>query len=90
MRSRRWRKGFVVGLVVVFAAALAGGAFADQSYPDARGDAGVGYRHHRYDRHERRKRWDRLQVGAATPLVANHAFMIFIDADKNQSTGRSG
>jgi hypothetical protein len=76
--------------VVAFAAAMAGGAFADQSYPDATGDAQAGTDITGMTVTNDASGGIGIQVGAASPLVGNHAFMIFIDADKNQSTGDLG
>ena len=90
MRSRRWSIWFVVGLVVFSTAALAGGAFADQSYPDATGDARSGTDITGMTVTNDGSGGIVFQVGAASPLVANHALMIFIDADKNQATGDLG
>ncbi len=77
-------------LGVLLALASATGAWADQSYTDANGDGGPGT-----DVTSVTVRNDdagriTIQVGSASPIVANHAIAIFIDADRNQSTGDMG
>ncbi len=77
--------------VAVAALAMAGSAGADQSYTDPVGDGGVGT-----DivgvtvRNDTGSGLISIQVQSASPVVANHAIAIFIDADRNQSTGGDG
>ena len=83
-------------LGVLFAAlavtlAVSASAVADQSYTDPGGDAGVGT-----DivgatvRNDISSGTITIQVASANPIVANHAVAIFIDADRNLSTGDQG
>ena len=83
-------------LGVLFAAlavtlAVSASAVADQSYTDPGGDAGVGT-----DivgttvRNDISAGTITIQVASANPIVANHAVAIFIDADRNSSTGDQG
>lgn len=69
---------------------MAASATADQSYTDARGDGGPGT-----DIVALTVRNDTagnisIQVQSANPIVENHAIAIFIDADRNPSTGEDG
>jgi hypothetical protein len=78
----------LVSLTVVMLV-VAGSAGADQSYTDPTGDAGAGT-----DIVALTVRNDAagnisIQVASASPIVANHAIAIFIDADRNASTGSS-
>lgn len=90
MMGKRWRKGLVVSLVVGVAVFMTGAALADQSYTDPRGDAGVGTDVTGITVTNTASGQLKVQVAVVNPLVANHAIMIFIDADKNQSTGQFG
>ncbi len=76
--------------VTVGALVLAAAAAAEQSYTDSRGDSGVGM-----DITNLTVRSDpagnvSIQIAVATPIVDNHAIAIFVDADRNPSTGSSG
>jgi hypothetical protein len=76
--------------VAALALMVAQGATADQSYTDANGDGRSGT-----DITTLTVRNDpagniSIQVASASPIVANHAIAIFIDADKNQATGDQG
>jgi hypothetical protein len=73
--------------VAASALAAASSAGADQSYSDPRGDAGVGT-----DIIALTVRNDSagnlsIQVASASPIVPNHAIAIFVDTDRNASTG---
>jgi hypothetical protein len=89
--SRRFRRLGLVTLVATAATAIAtGAALADQSYTDAGGDAGAGT-----DVTGITVRNDQagnltIQVGAASPIVANHAIAIFLNTDRNAATGGQG
>ena len=81
-----------VALIVVLSAlALSASALADQSYTDGANDAGSGT-----DIRNLTVRTDAsgglisFQIASASPTVANHAIAVFIDTDKNQSTGGDG
>ncbi len=80
----------VAALAGAVAVVATGAARADQSYPDPSGDAGSGS-----DITSMTVRNDQagaitIQVSTANPIVSNHALLVFIDADKNQSTGGDG
>lgn len=75
---------------LVAACTLVVTASAEQSYTDPGGDAGPGT-----DITSMTVRNDQageitIQVASASPIVGNHAIAVFIDADKNQSTGSDG
>ena len=78
--------------VATAAAALvtAGVAGADQSYTDPAGDAGVGTDITTVSVRNDTGGGISIQVASASPIVGNHAVAIFIDADRNQSTGGQG
>jgi len=84
------RLGILLAAVAA-ALALTASAVADQSYTDPGGDAGVGT-----DivgvtvRNDVNSGAMSIQVASANPIVANHAVAIFIDADRNPSTGCNG
>ncbi len=87
MTNRFGRLGVVAALAITVAAVAAGGALADQSYTDPSGDAGPGT-----DLTSMTVRNDQaglvtFQLASASPIVANHAVAVFIDADKNPATG---
>jgi hypothetical protein len=78
-------------LVVAAAAlAMAASAGADQSYTDPTGDAGAGTDITGITARNDASGGISIQVASASPMVANHAVAIFIDADRNQSTGSQG
>lgn len=82
-------------LAVLFAAAVAAftvtmTASAEQSYTDPGGDAGPGTDITGITVKNDQAGLITLQVGAANPIVANHAIAVFIDADKNPATGDDG
>jgi hypothetical protein len=90
MSSRIRRLALLATLSAIVAVAMASAALADQTYPDATGDAGAGS-----DISGITVRNDlagniSIQVGTVNPIVSNHAIFVFIDADKNQSTGGQG
>ena len=99
MRARRipW---IVVCLVAALALAVAmsGGsavasprAAADQEYADPVGDAGVGTDIATVTvRNDPTSGGITIQIQSASPIVGNHAVAVFIDADRNQSTGDDG
>jgi len=65
-------------------------AAADQSYTDPSGDAGVGTDITSLTARNDASGGISIQIASASPIVANHAVAIFIDADRNQSTGKDG
>lgn len=91
--------GLVLGVVLAVALAVGlavGGAIAssttaaEQSYTDPSGDGRSGT-----DLVSLTVRNDTsgnisIQVASASPVVANHAIALFIDSDRNQSTGDGG
>ena len=90
MRGTIHRLVAVTVLVAAIAAAAAGAALAEQSYPDPGGDAGAGTDITNVTVRNDQAGGITIQVAAANPIVANHALFVFIDADKNQSTGGQG
>ncbi len=79
----------VLMALAAMALIVTGSAGADQSYTDPQGDAGVGT-----DIVAVTVRNDAagnlsFQVGSASPIVSNHAIAIFVNADRNKSTGAS-
>ena len=82
-------------LTALFAASIAAftmamTASAEQSYTDPGGDAGVGTDITGITVRNDQAGLITIQVGAANPIVANHAIAVFIDADKNPATGDDG
>jgi len=77
----------LAGAVALSMAASAG---ADQSYTDPNGDAGVGTDITNVTALNDTSGLIRIQIQSASPIVGNHAVAIFIDADRNQSTGNQG
>ena len=77
-------------LGALLALALATGAWADQSYTDANGDGGPGTDVTNVTVRNDDAGRITIQVGSASPIVANHAIAVFIDADRNQTTGDMG
>jgi hypothetical protein len=69
---------------------MAGSAGADQSYTDPNGDGKSGTDIVNMTMREDTSGNLSLQIASASPIVANHALMVNIDADKNQSTGNQG
>jgi hypothetical protein len=65
-------------------------AAADQSWTDPGGDAGVGTDITTVTARNDTAGGISIQVASANPIVTNHAIAIFIDADRNQSTGSNG
>lgn len=98
MRVRlAWIVACLVAAVSLVAATTVGDAAAtpraaaDQSYADPGGDAGAGTDIIAVTvRNDPASGAIAIQVASASPIVANHAVAIFIDADRNQSTGSDG
>jgi hypothetical protein len=65
-------------------------AGAEQSYTDPGGDAGVGTDITSVNVKNDQSGLITIQIASASPIVGNHAVAVFIDADKNQSTGDEG
>lgn len=84
------RRLFVLLLVSMAALAGSTGAGAEQSYTDPVGDAGPGTDIAAITVRNDQSGLISIQVGSASPIVGNHAVAVFIDADKNQSTGDAG
>ncbi len=80
----------VAALAVAVAALAAGSALAEQSYPDPSGDAGSGSDITGVTIRNDQAGAISIQVATVNPIVLNHALLVFIDADKNQSTGGEG
>ncbi|MGL6279567.1 MAG: hypothetical protein ACRC50_08455, partial [Gaiella sp.] len=78
----------LLGAVFVLAATSA--ALADQSYTDANGDGGAGTDITTVTVRSSASGRVTMQLASASPIVANHAVAVFVDADKNQSTGGQG
>jgi hypothetical protein len=90
MRHSVRRLVLTAGVAVVIAVIAAGAALADQSYPDATGDAGSGSDISGITVRNDQAGLISIQVATVNPIVANHALFVFIDADKNPSTGGQG
>lgn len=80
----------ILGLGVVLALAVSSAALADQSYTDANGDGGVGTDITTVTVRNDPTGRITIQIASASPIVANHAVAVFIDADRNQTTGDLG
>lgn len=80
----------ILGLGVVLALAVASAAFADQSYTDGNGDGGAGTDITTVTVRNDASGRITIQIASASPIVANHAVAVFIDADRNQTTGDLG
>lgn len=85
---RRVLRILLLGALLALAATSA--ALADQSYTDANGDGGPGTDITGVTVRSDASGKVTIQLASASPIVANHAVAIFIDADKNQSTGDQG
>ncbi len=90
MNTRFRRLGFAAALAVAVSAIAAGGALADQSYTDAGGDAGPGTDVTAITVRNDQAGGITIQVGSASPVVANHAIAIFLNTDRNAATGGQG
>ena len=77
------------GLTVGSAVASPEGA-ADKEYTDPSGDGGPGTDITNLTVRNDTSGGVSIQVVSASPVVANHAIAIYIDSDRNQSTGSSG
>lgn len=75
---------FVAAFTVVMTAS------AEQSYTDPTGDAGPGTDIASITVRNDQSGGISIQVASASPIVGNHAIAVFIDADKNPSTGDGG
>lgn len=80
----------LLSMVVVAAFTLVMGASAEQSYTDPSGDAGPGTDITSMTVRNDQSGGISIQVASASPIVGNHAIAVFIDADKNPSTGDDG
>jgi len=80
---------FVVAMSVGSAVASPRGGL-DQSYSDPSGDAGPGTDITSLTVRNDTAGGVSIQLASASPIVANHAVALFIDADRNQSTGDDG
>jgi len=90
MTTRFRRLGLAAALAVAVAAIAAGGALADQSYTDAGGDAGPGTDVTAITVRNDQAGGITIQVGSASPVVANHAIAVFLNTDRNAATGGQG
>jgi hypothetical protein len=85
-------KGLLTALAVASVAVLvtAGATGAAQSYTDPSGDAGPGTDITGITVDNDQAGMLTMQITSASPIVANHAIAVFIDADKNPATGDDG
>jgi hypothetical protein len=65
-------------------------AAVDQSYTDPGGDAGIGTDIVGVTVKNDTAGTITIRIASANPVVANHAVAVFVDADRNQSTGDEG
>jgi hypothetical protein len=80
----------ILGLGVFLALVVASAAFADQTFTDSNGDGGVGTDITTVTVRNDPTGRITIQIASASPIVANHAVAVFIDADRNQATGDLG
>jgi hypothetical protein len=90
MRLTIRRFALAAGIAVAIAAAASSAALAEQTYPDGRGDAGSGSDITGITVRNDLSGTISIQIGTVNPIVENHALIVFIDADKNPSTGGEG
>lgn len=81
----------LLALLLLVALGITPSAGADQSYTDPNGDGGPGTDITNVTvRNDVNTGMITIQLGSASPIVANHAIAVFIDADRNQATGGQG
>jgi hypothetical protein len=81
----------LLALLLLVALGITPSAGADQSYTDPSGDGGPGTDITNVTvRNDVNTGMITIQLGSASPIVANHAIAVFIDADRNQATGDQG
>src|SRR5262245_34800020 len=90
MKASMCRLLVAVAAVAALAVMSTGAALAEQSYPDGTGDAGAGTDISSITVRNDQSGAVSIQVGVVNPIVDNHGLIVFIDADKNQSTGGDG